>query len=807
MLRLLARAYHERVRGDELQNLRKALHATKDAWEGTIDPQSDDFVFLASLMSQISRLEPTPPVSSVPALSSSATPTRSASSPSVKEILSSHQRRIQAIDKNLHPVMWIAAQMAYGKSLTFFGSAKLSSVESPSPKVLDGFLEGPIEAFAAFDAALGLAVAIGLPRRELDSIHRECVRAATLAGMLCLILDDKTEVACRNFFDAESLPQGKGKQYLERALKSQIWVAQGAPLEANERAHLYEHLKLGDLQVQLRDWQGACASFASAGKAAEQFLADVECCEAESRRILKVLGEWMEIAPFVASLSGRYLDAILFAEQGRARLLSKATGLALLNLDTKRHEQLSKLRSELITCERKLNSKTLLDRMPPLRRTFEVRGEIKKLCVGNSVSDVKQIENLIPLIKDLIDEKTCLVIPLISKFGGRILIARLLTRSMEIETITSASSYDFPSLPNGDLAASGVSTRDLVGVNNNRAGGSCLLEGLTSKIGEWITKPLHEKLLTLPASQRPSHVILLPQGVWGHLPIGLGLIGNNEHPLLQGYTLSMGTGLSMLRQVKAKLKPTSATRRSVVIANPSHKKVGVGLALPFATIEAKLVARHFGPKEIEILPENLATKENVCNQLKQANFWHFACHGAFDKGDARQARLFLAGDDVLTAAEVLESTDFCAPELVVLSACETGLFDQKDLPFEFTGLLSAFLQTGASGVVVSLWKVSDLATCLLMGALYERIFKQGLPVSSALQQAQLWLRDASRSVLEDQIAAWAQGGTLSKEDIASLRGGLQQLDATRPFADPIFWGGLVYYGAHHQQLVTSIIKE
>lgn len=74
--------------------------------------------------------------------------------------------------------------------------------------------------------------------------------------------------------------------------------------------------------------------------------------------------------------------------------------------------------------------------------------------------------------------------------------------------------------------------------------------------------------------------------------------------------------------------------------------------------------------------------------------------------------------------------------LVVLSACETGLGDQ--VPGEGTmGLARAFTLAGASSVIVSLWRVPDLSTSLLMKGFYAAYASNGGKVAEALQQAQL----------------------------------------------------------------------
>lgn len=95
-------------------------------------------------------------------------------------------------------------------------------------------------------------------------------------------------------------------------------------------------------------------------------------------------------------------------------------------------------------------------------------------------------------------------------------------------------------------------------------------------------------------------------------------------------------------------------------------------------------------------------------------------------------------DGILTAQEALQ-LNLAQTELVVLSACETGLgklFNGEGV----YGLQRAFLQAGADAVLMSLWKVSDEATTLLMTSFYEHLLLHRLPKSEALFQAQQTVR-------------------------------------------------------------------
>ena len=126
---------------------------------------------------------------------------------------------------------------------------------------------------------------------------------------------------------------------------------------------------------------------------------------------------------------------------------------------------------------------------------------------------------------------------------------------------------------------------------------------------------------------------------------------------------------------------------------------------------------------------------------------HLGCH-AIAGESAEQSRLLLADGELPVASILAQATverPGLAGGLVVLAACISDLtVTDHD---EALTLASAFLAAGATGVVGSLWPVSDSYTAVAMFMLHRHlVLNPGDSPADALRAAQLWMLDPDRAI-------------------------------------------------------------
>jgi len=163
-----------------------------------------------------------------------------------------------------------------------------------------------------------------------------------------------------------------------------------------------------------------------------------------------------------------------------------------------------------------------------------------------------------------------------------------------------------------------------------------------------------------------------------------------------------------------------------------------------------MVVQKLFPNQVKLFLKNNATEENLL-QINAPKILYLSTHGFFIKNKnilnpmlksgialsgANRAIVNQTGDGIVTGLE-LAGLNLHRTELVVLSACETGVGDIEEAE-GVASLSKAFMLAGAKNIIMTLWRVDDEKSSLLMQKFYENI-KQGVNYSNALREAKLWM--------------------------------------------------------------------
>ena len=217
-----------------------------------------------------------------------------------------------------------------------------------------------------------------------------------------------------------------------------------------------------------------------------------------------------------------------------------------------------------------------------------------------------------------------------------------------------------------------------------------------------------------------KRVVFSPDGFGYLIPWSAALQEEDGRDLSWIVTPSFGSAIRLLERRAIDQKDT------LIVGNPKGD-------LPDAEGEANDVAKLLKSEPPLIGPA--ATKEEVQRRLPTARIAHFATHAYFDPINPLNSGIVLA-DGILTAREIMGLE--ISPDLLTLSACETGMTATLG-GNEMAGITQAFLQAGATSLLVSLWRVNDPASAALMGRFYACIH-QGCNRADALKKAMEYIR-------------------------------------------------------------------
>ena len=543
----------------------------------------------------------------------------------------------------------------------------------------------------------------------------------------------------------------------------------------------------------------------------------------EARAVIADAGPLFPEAAFAALLRGEPDAALEFVSEGKARRLSVVLKLQTLDLNADELKRLSDLRIAIRKMQQAVEASTGAARAAYLEKLATLRqgllGLVKAGGTGGADTALAQARNLTA-------SGGAVIVPVVTGLGGKLLVIAKPKDGKEIAVI------DLPALTTQKLAdllagstvepksagwLAGYFVQYLQGPEAEKRWPEWLaaIDGLGPELWRLFGREL-EATLKERGVQPGQRLLWLPSGWLGVWPLGLSQNPDTKRRLAEDYEIVYAPSLAIFASsLRDAARPAPATLAAIV--NPTGDLAG-------AESEGAMVAARFASGARTILKRQAATPDAVIAALKGRSYWHFATHGTFAWFDPRRSALLMSGGARLSVGKLQEIGGLGHPRLVVMSACETGLTELTSNPDEFIGLPGAFAALGATGVIGTLWPVSDAATALLMAKVYELHLDARLAPPTALARAQAWLREATN----DELAAYAKQASsrsrltaeqyagiaeaLSVDALARSRNGAivkwvmrdkavtgatKHIDAVRtarPYAHPYFWAGFVYTG-------------
>ncbi|HEY9833914.1 MAG TPA: tetratricopeptide repeat protein [Stenomitos sp.] len=297
------------------------------------------------------------------------------------------------------------------------------------------------------------------------------------------------------------------------------------------------------------------------------------------------------------------------------------------------------------------------------------------------------------------------------------------------------------------------------------------------KLYNWLIKPLENNLTQAKAKT----IIYAPDGQLRYIP--LAALYDGKQWLVQRFGINNITALSLTEfntkpQAKLQILAGAFTSGSynVQIGNETFSFSG----LKYAGVEVENLAK-IVPGTTKVLDQQF--NPNTVLQMNDYSVVHLATHAAFVTGQPEES-FILFGDGSRANLRDIGSWRLPNVDLMVLSACETGLGDKLGDGKEVLGLGYQMQKTGARSAIASLWTVDDGGTQALMDAFYAAMEKGNTTKAEALRQAQIAL------ITGEYKALGEQRGLVVQERISRSL----PADVISHLSHPFYWAPFILIG-------------
>lgn len=263
----------------------------------------------------------------------------------------------------------------------------------------------------------------------------------------------------------------------------------------------------------------------------------------------------------------------------------------------------------------------------------------------------------------------------------------------------------------------------------------------------WLIKPIESEL----QQSNTQTIIYAPDAQLRYIP--LQALHDGQQWLTQRYRINNITARSL---VNFTTQPANQPHLLAgAFASGKHVfKVGTQpitlSGLPFAGKEVETLAAQL-PNTKKLIDQAFS-RIATTTQMNEFNIVHLATHAAFVPGTPKDSFIAFGNGEYATLADI-SSWTLTNVDLIVLSACDTGLGGNFGNGEEILGLGYQFQMQGAKAAIASLWTVDDGGTQALMREFYQIIKQGNVTKAEALRQAQLRLIEAGHSGMNESFKA------------------------------------------------------
>jgi CHAT domain-containing protein/tetratricopeptide (TPR) repeat protein len=552
----------------------------------------------------------------------------------------------------------------------------------------------------------------------------------------------------------------------------------------------------GDVAAARGDWSTARRYYGRAIEASHLlFAGGLNRVEAES--VVREGGELFAGAAYAAINENAPLEALHTIERGRARLLKVAFGLDALALPAVERARLEALRADIRALEDRIDVVTADERLATIRQLETRRAGVEQIiAAAMAKAGEGSRSDALTLAEGLLATYDAIVIPIVTANGASVLLLKRGTTAIAVVPVAGLDTASLNHFLHGTPSAGGVAGwfgayainhLPVAEQQSRRQDWLKAIQDLPTELARLFAAAIGDGLRANGVN-RDASVLWLPQGALGLLPLALASDQATKTALIDTYTIATAPSLAAAAVAVGRASQSGSRPAVTAVINPTGD-------LSFTEPEGAVAVSYFETSRRTLLGAKEARKGAVVAALARSSHWHFATHGTFAWTDPGHSALLLADGEQLTVRDLMDRADLGQPRLVVLSACETGVFDFQRTPDEFIGLPATFLQAGAAGVIGSLWPVDDTSTALLMMRFYHLHFQMHAPPALALRRAQLWLRDARQADIDAFLGDLRRAGRLTAPQEAMLRTSLKGGVHERPYAHPYYWAAFQFFGA------------